>query len=171
MGKYKGREIKETDHNTMIIEINDEVIKQKKEKQYRWNTKSKKGWLKYEKDTENNKELDSTWKNDKNIPKEWKDWKRVMYNIFDKTFGKIRPSGKQKQGIDEEVRTMIQDKRDIRKETKITENQTEKEILIKKRQELEQQAKKKIEENEEEKLEEITRKLNDKRNNYDVLWK
>merc|ERR1739842_236114 len=70
--KYKGREIKETDHNTMIIEINDEVIKQKKEKQYRWNTKSKKGWLNYEKDTENNKELDSTWKNDKNIPKEWK---------------------------------------------------------------------------------------------------
>ena len=169
--KYKGREIKETDHNTMIIEINDEVIKQKKEKQYRWNTKSKKGWLKYEKDTENNKELDSTWKNDKNIPKEWKDWKRVMYNIFDKTFGKIRLTGKQKQGIDEEVRTMIQDKRDIRKETKITENQTEKEILIKKRQELEQQIKKKIEENEEEKLEEITRKLSDKRNNHDVLWK
>ena len=31
--KYKGKEIKETDHSTIIIKIEDEVVKQRKEKQ------------------------------------------------------------------------------------------------------------------------------------------
>ena len=38
---YKGKEIKETDHNTIILEINDIRQHQKREKKIRWNTKIK----------------------------------------------------------------------------------------------------------------------------------
>ena len=47
--KYKGKEIKETDHNTIIVEINDTRQTQKKDKKVRWNTKNKKGWKIYKK--------------------------------------------------------------------------------------------------------------------------
>ena len=40
---YKGKEIKETDHNTIIVEINDSRQHQKTDKKVRWNT-NKKGW-------------------------------------------------------------------------------------------------------------------------------
>jgi len=46
--KYSGKEIIETDHNTITVEINDDKPNQKREKIKAWNTKSRKGWLYYQ---------------------------------------------------------------------------------------------------------------------------
>ena len=86
--KYGGREIKETDHNTIIIQIKDDKIKQTKEEQYRWNTNDKEAWKKFHKETTNNNELDQTWNNDKNIQEEWEKWKNILYKILNRTLEK-----------------------------------------------------------------------------------
>jgi len=66
---YKGKEMKETDHNTITIEMNDTRQIQKKENRIKWNTKNKNGWKIYKETTENNKDLDRTWRGD-NVEKE-----------------------------------------------------------------------------------------------------
>ena len=168
--KYKGKEIKETDHNTIIIEINDVRQKQHKDKRTRWNTKNKQGWKIYKEITENNKDLDRTWRGD-NVENEWENWAEIASKILNKSLGKIRISGKNRQGIDNEVREMMQEKRKIRKETNATDNIENKALLIKRRQDIEALIKKKINENEEEKITEMTNKLSDKKNNNKELWK
>ena len=168
--KYKGKESKETDHNTIIIEINDVRKPQKKDNKIRWNTKNKEGWKVYQETTENNRDLDNTWRSD-NVQKEWKNWMEIVNKILRESLGKIRISDKKTQGIDNEVREMMQEKRKVRKEANITENPENKNILIKRRQEIEALIKKKIEENEEEKINEITKNLSDKKNNNKELWK
>ena len=169
--KYKGKEIKETDHNTIIIKIEDEVVKQRKEKQHRWKTNNDEAWEKYKNTTEDNKELDKTWKNEKDTNKNWREWKHIVYKILNETLGKIRITNNNKQGIDKEVREMMKEKREVRKRTKEAGEPEEKRRLEEKRKELERQITKKLEERDEEKISGITKSLNDKRNNYDVLWK
>ena len=167
--KYKGREVKETDHNTIIIEINDEKLKQKKEKICKWNTKSQEGWKKFKEATENNKDLDDTCKSE-NIQIEWKKWLKITEKILSETFGRVRITDNQKQGMDEEVKAMLKRKRELRKATNETNNTKEKENLIEQRKQIESQIKKKIEENEEDKINEFTQKLDEKRNNNEALW-
>ena len=168
--KYKGKEMKETDHNTIMIEINDTRQHQKKDKKVRWNTKNEEGWKVYKETTEVNKDLDRTWKSN-NVQKEWENWMEIVTKILRESLGKIRISDKNIQGIDNEVREMMQKKRQIRKETNTTENQENKNILIEKRKEIEAQIKKTIEKNEEEKIINMTKTLSDKRNNNKELWK
>ena len=115
--KYKGKEIKETDHNTIIIKIEDEVVKQRKEKQHRWKTNNDEAWEKYKNTTEDNKELDKTWKNEKDTNKNWREWKHIVYKILNETLGKIRITNDNKQGIDKEVREMMKEKREVRKKS------------------------------------------------------
>ena len=79
---YKGKEIKETDHNTIIIEINDNRQHQKTDKKLRWNTNNKKGWKLYKDTTEYN-DLDQTWKSN-DVQKEMKNWMRIVNNILRK---------------------------------------------------------------------------------------
>ena len=112
---YKGKEIKETDHNTIIIEINDSRQHQKTDKKVRWNTNNKKGWKLYKDTTEYN-DLDQTWKSN-DVQKEMKNWMRIVNNILRKPLWIIRISNKNKQGIDNEVREVLKVKRKIRKET------------------------------------------------------
>ena len=168
--KYKGKEIKETDHNTIIIEINDTRQIQKKDKKIKWNTKYTEGWEIYKEATENNRELDRSWRSD-NIEKEWENLIEIVNKILNESLGKIRITDKNRQGIDDEVREMMQEKRKIRKETHNTENLENKNILIKRRKEVEAKIKKKINENEEEKILEMTKSLSDKKNNNKELWK
>ena len=168
--KYKGKEIKETDHNTIIVEINDTKQTQKKDKKVRWNTKNKKGWKIYKEITENNADLDETWRGD-DIEKEWENWSKIVNKILKVSLGNIRITEKNRQGIDNEVREMMQEKRKIRKETNSTENPENKNALIMKRKEIETLIKKKINENEEKKITEMTEKLSDKKNNNKELWK
>ena len=106
---YKGKEIKETDHNTILIELNDVRQQQKREKKIRWNTKNKKGWKLYKENTEKNKELDQTWRS-KDVQAEYKRWTKVVNKILRESLGKIRISDKNKQGIDNEVRMLMQEK-------------------------------------------------------------
>ena len=87
--KYKGKEIKETDHNTIIVEINDTRQTQKKDKKVRWNTKNKKGWKIYKEITENNADLDETWRGD-DIEKEWENWSKIVNKILKESLGNIR---------------------------------------------------------------------------------
>ena len=86
--KYKGKEIKETDHNTIIVEINDTRQTQKKDKKVRWNTKNKKGWKIYKEITENNADLDETWRGD-DIEKEWENWNKIVNKILKESLGNI----------------------------------------------------------------------------------
>ena len=112
--KYKGKEMKETDHNTIMIEINDARQHQKKDKKVRWNTKNEEGWKVYKETTEVNKDLDRTWRSN-NVQKEWENWMEIVTKILRESLGKIRISDKNIQGIDNEVREMMQKKRQIRK--------------------------------------------------------
>ena len=90
---------------------------------------------------------------------------KVVNNILRKSLGIIRISNKNKQGIDNEVREMLQEKRKIRKETNSTDSIEDKNKLIQKRKEIETKIKQKIEKNEEQKITEMTNKLSDKKNN------
>ena len=96
---------------------------------------------------------------------------KVVNNILRKSLGIIRISNKNKQGIDDEVREMLQEKRKIRKETNSTDNIENKNKLIRKRKEIEIKIKQKIGKNEEQKITEMTNKLSDKKNNNKELWK
>ena len=167
---YKGKEIKETDHNTIIIEINDTRQQQKRDKKVIWNTKNKDGWEIYKENTERNKDLDQTWES-KDVQKEWKEWMKVVNKILGESLGKIRISDKNRQGIDNEIRELMQEKREVRRKTNLTKNTENKNILIGRRKEIEAQIKKKIGENEEKKIYEMTEKLSDKKNNNKELWK
>ena len=124
----------------------------------------------YKEKTEKNKDLDQTWRS-MDVQKEWGKWVEVMNKILAESLGKVRISNRNKQGIDDEVRELMQEKRKVRSETNITENLENKKILIERRKEIETQIKKKIEENEEEKITEMTNKLSDKKNNNKELWK
>ena len=155
---YKGKEMTETDHNTIIIEMNDTRLAQKIDTKTRWNTKNKKGWEIYKDITENNKDLDKTWRGD-DIEKEFENWMIVAEKILSRSLGKIRITNKNKQGIDDEVRKMMEEKRKVRKETNNTENPESKTTLINRRKEIEAQIKKKINANQEEKIMEVTKKL------------
>ena len=166
---YKGKEMKETDHNTIIIEMNDTRLAQKIDTKTRWNTKNKKGWEIYKDITENNKDLDKTWRGD-DIEKEFENWMTVTDKILNRSLGKIRITNKNKQGIDEDVRKMMEEKRKVRKETNNTENPESKITLINRRKEIEAQIKKKINANEEERIIEVTKNLSDKKNNNKELW-
>ena len=169
--KYKGNEVKETDHNTIIITLKDDKIKQAKEKQVRWNTKDKDAWKKFHKETTNNNELDLTWVNDKDIQKEWLKWESLVNRILNKTMEKIRITNSNKQGIDTEVKEMMKEKRDTRREIVKSTEEEDKSRLIEKRKQIEQKIKKKIEENVETKINETTKKIDDKRNNFNIVWK
>ena len=129
--KYKGKELKESDHNTIIIEMNDTRLKQKKDKKTRWNTQNTEGWKVYKEITEHNKKLDGTWRSD-NVQKEWENWIEVTSKILCEALGKIRITDNNKQGIDKEVKEMMQEKRKVRKEANLTKNPDSKNILIKK---------------------------------------
>ena len=166
---YKGKEMTETDHNTIIIEMNDTRLAQKIDTKTRWNTKNKKGWEIYKDITENNKDLDKTWRGD-DIEKEFENWMIVAEKILSRSLGKIRITNKNKQGIDDEVRKMMEEKRKVRKETNNTENPESKTTLINRRKEIEAQIKKKINANQEEKIMEVTKNLSDKKNNNKELW-
>ena len=167
---YKGRVKTETDHNTIIIEINDDRQKQKKEKQMRWMTNNKEAWKKYHSTTEDNIEIDQTWRNE-DVESNWQEWEKVMHKILNETFGKVRISNNNKQGIDKNVKEMMSEKRKIRRKAKETKNHEEKMKLEEKRRNLEIQIKKKLEENDERMISDMTNCLNDKKNNYDALWK
>ena len=169
--KYKGKEIKETDHNTIFIKIKDDIAKQRKEKQHIWKTNNKESWDNYKSITEDNEELDQTWINEKDVNRNWREWKDTVHNILNTTLGKIRITNNNKQGIEKEVKEMMNEKREIRKKTKEAKESEEKNRLVERRKELEKEITKKLEERDEEKLNEMTKRLNDKRNNYDVLWK
>ena len=132
--------------------------------------KNKKGWKIYKEITENNADLDETWRGD-DIEKEWENWSKIVNKILKESLGNIRITEKNRQGIDNEVREMMQEKRKIRKETNSTENPENKNALIMKRKEIETLIKKKINENEEKKITEMTEKLSDKKNNNKELWK
>ena len=95
----------------------------------------------------------------------------MLNKILNDSLGKIRISNRNKQGIDNEVREMLQDKRKLRKETNLTTDPEKKNRYIEKRKNLENKIKKKIGENEEEKITEMTKQLSDKKNNNKELWK
>ena len=95
----------------------------------------------------------------------------TLNKILNDSLGKIRISDRNKQGIDNEVREMLQDKRKLRKETNLTTDPEKKNRYIEKRKNLENKIKKKIGENEEEKITEMTKQLSDKKNNNKELWK
>ena len=75
------------------MEINDIRQHQKREKKIRWNTKNKNGWTIYKENTDNNKELDQTWRS-KDVQKEWKGWSKVVNKNLRESLGKIRISEK-----------------------------------------------------------------------------
>ena len=169
--KYKGKEAIESDHNTILIDINDDRVRQKKEKQHRWMTNNKKAWKEYYSSTDKNNELDQTWRKEEESQENWIEWGKIVHKILNETFGKIRITNNNKQGIDEGVKEMMNEKREIRRKTRKAENPEEKRKLEDKRKELETQIKIILEEKEENKISDITKKMSDKKNNYDVLWK
>ena len=95
----------------------------------------------------------------------------LINKILTKTLGKHRVSDKNIQGIDSQVRELMQEKRKIRRETNLIEEPESKNILIERRKELEHLIKNRINENIEEKIDEMTKKLSDKKNNNKELWK
>ena len=96
---------------------------------------------KFHKETTNNNELDQTWNNDKNIQEEWEKWKNILYKILSRTLEKIRITNNNKQGIDIEVKEMMKEKRETRKETVKSTEIEEKIRLIEKRKMIEQKIK------------------------------
>jgi len=124
--KYKRRNIKETDHNTIIIEINDEIKKQKRDQQRRWKTYSKQGWEKFKDTTEEHPELDNTWKTN-NIQKEWNNWLKITNRILQESFGKVRIQENRRQEMDNETKTLIERKREIRKKVNRAQKMEDKE--------------------------------------------
>ena len=94
-----------------------------------------------------------------------------MYKIPNKTLGKVRITNNKKQGIDKEVKKMMKEKREVRRKANKTTDQEEKLKKEEERRIIEQKIKRRIEEIEEQRLDEVTMRLNDKINNYDILWK
>ena len=79
----------------------------------------------------------------------------LVNKILMKTLGIIRITDKNKQGIDSEVRELMEEKRKICKETNSIQNEEEQITLINKRKEIEDQIRKKIIENEERSITEM----------------
>ena len=125
---------------------------------------------KFIKNTEENLDVDKTWRS-KDVQCEWKEWMKAVNHILMESFGIVRITENVKQGLDEETRKLIQEKRELRKKANSAENNETKNKLINDRKEIEMKIGNRIEENEEAKLYEATQRLSDKRNNYDVLWK
>ena len=144
---YKGKIKTETDHNTILIEINDDRQRQKKEKQHKWMTNNKEAWKEFHSTTDKNKDLDQTWRNEEESQNNWIEWEKVVHKILNETFGKVRITNNNKQGIDEKIKEMMDEKRKIRKMAKETEKPEEIKKLEEKRRDLETQIKKKLEEN------------------------
>merc|ERR1739842_294154 len=168
---YNRKEAVETDHNTILIDINDDRLRQKKEKQLKWMTNNKEKWKKYYSTTDSNKELDQTWRKGGQSQENWKEWEKIIHTILKTTFGKFRITNNNKQGIDKEVKELLNEKRKIRRKTKKAENPEEKRKFEEERKEIERQIKFRLEEKEEKKISDMTKNLSDKRNNYEVLWK
>ena len=103
--------------------------------------KNKEGWKIYKEITENNAALDGTWRGD-DIEKEWENWNKIVNKILKESLGNIRISGKNKQGIDNEVREMMEEKRKIRKETNNMKDTENKNLLIERRKEIEDKLRK-----------------------------
>ena len=89
-----------------------------------------------------NKELDQTWKS-KDVQEEYKRWTKVVNKILRESLGKIRISDKNKQGIDNEVRLLMQEKRKIRRQTSLDQCAENRNVLIERRKEIESRIKKK----------------------------
>ena len=168
---YKRKEAVETDHNTILIDINDDRLRQKKEKQLKWMTNNKEKWKKYYSTTDSNNELDQTWRKGGQSQENWKEWEKIIHKILNETFGKFRITNNNKQGIDKEVKELLNEKREIRRKTKKAENPEEKRKFEEERKEIERQIKFRLEEKEEKKISDMTKNLSDKKNNYEVLWK
>merc|ERR1739842_77777 len=86
------------------------------------------------------------------------------HKILNESLGKFRITNNNKQGIDKEVKELLNEKRVIRRKTKKAENPEEKRKFEEERKEIERQIKFRLEEKEE-------KKISDKKNNYEVLWK
>merc|ERR1739842_278532 len=106
-----------------------------------------------------------------NHKKTEKNGKKTIHKILNETFGKFRITNNNKQGIDKEVKELLNEKRKIRRKTKKAENPEEKRKFEEERKEIERQIKFRLEEKEEKKISDMTKNLSDKRNNYEVLWK
>merc|ERR1711874_43628 len=104
-----------------------------------------------------NEELNQTWINEKDVHRNWREWKDIVHNILNTTLGKIRLTNNNKQGIEKEVKEMMNEKREIRKKTKGAKDSEEKNRLVERRKELEKEITKKLEERDEEKLNEMTK--------------
>ena len=96
---------------------------------------------------------------------------KVVNKILSESLGRIRISDKNRQGIDNEVRELLQEKREVRSKTNKAKNTESKNILIERRKEIEALIRKKIGENREKNIIEMTKKLSDKKNNNKELWK
>merc|ERR1712240_750996 len=105
------------------------------------------------------------------IEKECENWNKIVNKILKESLGNIRISDKNRQGIDNEVREMMEEKRKIRKETNNMKDSENENILIERRKDIEDKIKKKINENEEKIISEMTENLSDKKNNNKELWK
>ena len=79
--------------------------------------KNKKGWKIYKEITENNADLDETWRGN-DIEKEWENWSKIVNKILKVSLGNIRITEKNRQGIDNEVREMMQEKKKNKKRNK-----------------------------------------------------
>merc|ERR1712240_107752 len=105
------------------------------------------------------------------IEKECENWNKIVNKILKESLGNIRLSDKNRHGIDNEVREMMEEKRKIRKETNNMKDSENKNILIERRKVIEDKIKKKINENEEKIISKMTENLSDKKNNNKELWK
>ena len=50
-----------------------------------------------------------------NIQKEWNDWLKITNRILQESFGKVRIQENRRQEMDDETKTLIERKREIRK--------------------------------------------------------
>ena len=124
-------------------------------------TNNKEAWKKYYSTTDTNKELDQTWRKEEN-QENWVEWEKIVHKILNETFGKVRITNNNKQGLDKEVKDMMNEKREIRRKTKKAEKIEEKDKLVEKRRELESQITKWLEEKEEKKMSDMTKHLSEK---------
>ena len=87
--KIKGKRMEfKSDHNTILIKMNEENMKRKNVKYKTWNIKNQNSWAEFKNDTENMKII-GEWKNEKEMNEGYKKWQSNLKSLMYKHFERI----------------------------------------------------------------------------------
>ena len=174
--KKKGKTVTEikSDHNTILVEINLEVVKPHKQTLKTWNIKNEESWKKYNEDTQNI-QMAMRWEDDdEDLNKKFSKWKRKIKSLMYKHLERVTiKTGKVNNN---KIKTITKRRKALSKEIdRIKKSGIIRSYIINYMLEQQEKMRKEvIEEVEEERLRSLDRRMNQLRTKVNItneIWK